>query len=64
MYSIGHHNNVYPGYIRYNECSEYTRRLQQSIPLVIITKCIQGTYGIMNTVNIQVRISNVYHWSS
>ena len=52
MYTIGHHNNVYPGYIRYNEYSKYTGRLQQCIPLVIITICIQGTQGIMNTVSI------------
>ena len=52
MYTIGHHNNVYPGYIRYNEYSKYTGRLQQRIPLVIITICIQGTQGIMNTVSI------------
>ena len=28
---------MYPGYIRYNEYSKYTGRLQQCIPLVIIT---------------------------
>ena len=64
MYTIGHHNNVYPGNIRYNECSKYTGTYQQCIPLVIITVCIQGTQGIMNTVSIQVGYSNLYHWSS
>ena len=64
MYTIGHHNNVYPGYTRYNEYSKYTGTYQQCIPLVIITMCIQGIQGIMNTVSIQVGNSNVYHCAS
>ena len=48
MFTLGHHNNVYPGYTRYNEYSYYIDRSQQCIPWVIITVCILGTQGIMN----------------
>ena len=40
MYTQGHHNNVYPEYIRY--ISDIDKH-KQSIPWVIITMCIQGT---------------------
>ena len=50
MFTLGHHNNVYPEYTRYNEHSQYIDRSQQCIPWVIITMCIQDTQGIMNTV--------------
>ena len=52
MFTLGHHNNVYPGYTRYNEQTKYMDRSQQCIPWVIITMCIQDTQGIMNTVSI------------
>ena len=52
MYTLGHPNNVYPGYTRYNEHSKYIERSQQCIPWVIITMCIQDTQDIMNTVSI------------
>ena len=52
MYTLGHHNNMYPGYTRYNEHSAYIDRSQQCIPWVNITMCIQDTQGIMNTVSI------------
>ena len=52
MYALGHHNNVYQGYTRYNEHSKYMERSQQFIPWVIITMCIQDTQGIMNTLSI------------
>ena len=40
MYTQGHHNNVYPGYISYNSDKD---KHQQWIPRVIITMFIQGT---------------------
>ena len=40
MYTQGRHNNVYPEYIRYNSDID---KHQQSIPMVILTMCIQGT---------------------
>ena len=40
MYTQGHHNNVYPGYIRYASIID---KHQQCIPRVIIAMCIQGT---------------------
>ena len=52
MYTLGHHNSVYPEYTRYNEYSEYINRSQQCLPWVIITMCIQSTQGMMNTVSI------------
>ena len=54
MYALGHHKNVCPGYIRYNEHRKYIDRSQQCIPWVIITMCIQGTQDIMNTVIISI----------
>ena len=40
MYTQGHDNDVYPGYIKYNSVID---KHQQCIPRVIITMCIQGT---------------------
>ena len=40
MYTQGHHNNVYSGYIRYTSIID---KHQQCIPKVIITMSIQGT---------------------
>ena len=48
MFTLGHHYNVYPEYIRYNEYSYYIDRSQQCIPWVIIKMCIQDTQGIIN----------------
>ena len=48
MYTLGHDNNVSPGYTRLNEYSKYIDRSQQCISWVIITLCIQGTQGLMN----------------
>ena len=64
MFTLGHHNNVYPEYTRYNEHSQYIDRSQQCIPWVIITMCIQDTQGIMNTLSIWIGHSNVYPGSS
>ena len=44
MYTQGHNNNVYPGYIRYTSDLD---KHQQCKPRVIITMCIQGTEGII-----------------
>ena len=52
MYTLGNHNNVYPGYTRYNEHSKYINRSQQCIPWVIITMCILSAQDIMKTVSI------------
>ena len=59
MYTLGHHNNVFLGYTRYNECREYIDRSQQCIPWVIITMCIQDTQGKMNVDSINIGRSNV-----
>ena len=40
VYTQGHHNNVYPGYIRYNSVID---KHQQCLPRVFITMCILGT---------------------
>ena len=48
MYTLGHHNNAYPGYTSYDEHSKYIDRSQQCIPWAIITMCIQDIQGIMN----------------
>ena len=40
MYTQGHYNNVYSGFIRYTSIID---KHQQYIPRVIITMCIQGT---------------------
>ena len=64
MYTLGHRNNAYQGYTRYNEHSKYIDRSQQCIYWVIITMCIQDTQGIMNTVSICIGHSNVYPGSS
>ena len=64
MYTLGHHNNVYLEYTRYNEHSYYIDRSQQCIPSVIITMCIQRTQGKMNTVIIYIGHSSVYPGSS
>ena len=37
MYTLGYHNNVYPGYIRLSDIVKH----QQCIPLYIIKMCIQ-----------------------
>ena len=64
MYTLGHHNNVYLEYTRYNEHSYYIDRSQQYIPWVIITMCIQSTQGIMKTVSTWIDHSSVYPGSS
>ena len=47
MYTLGHHNNMYPECTRYNENSKYIDRSQQYMPLIIITVCTRGSYSIM-----------------
>ena len=64
MFTLGHHNNVYPGYTSYNEHSYNIDRSQQCIPWVIITMCIQDTQGIMKRVSLKIGNSNVYPWPS
>ena len=39
MYTLGHPNYVYPGYIRYSDIDKH----QQCIPLYIIKMYIQST---------------------
>ena len=52
MYTLGHHNNVYPEYTRYNAYTKYIERSQQCLPWNFKTMCIQSTQGTMNTVSI------------
>ena len=64
MFTLGHHNKMYPEYTRYNEYSYYIGSSQQCIPWVIKTVCIQSTQVIMNTISILIGHSNVYPGSS
>ena len=53
MYTLGHHNNVYPGYTSYNEYTVFIKKVTANSTLGHPNcVCRWGSKVIMNTVNI------------
>ena len=48
MCTWGIHLNMYPGYTRYIEWTEYIVGKQRCVPGVVIPMCFQGTRDILN----------------